>query len=663
MGKLIRSYNWSGTGLRPPATWPQSLRTTLAILLNSRFPMFLFWGSEAICFYNDAYRPSLGNDGKHPKALGSPGSEIWAEIWKDIKPQIDAILAGGDATWHEDQLLPIFRNGKLEDVYWTYSYSPVIDESGLPAGVFVTCTETTKTVQVIQELKNSNEKAKLAIDAGDLGVVEVNLVNEDVVISERIEEIFELKTGSKRNDFLLQIHPEDLIVRKQAYEKAFQNGRLEYESRVFRKDGSMRWIRLEGTIFFDANNKPHKMVSVVKDITAPKLFSEELTRQVAERTEELEKAHNLLLESNNYLQEIINVFSSALQVLEPVIENGNITDFVYKLTNQAYAEYAKTTPEALKGKRVSEIFPGYFATDSFKYIREVAITGVAKTWENHYAADGLDIYNEMGAVKMNGDIVVHLNDYTNLKQLQLQLERNITELKRSNENLEEFAHAASHDLKEPIRKIHFFTAQLKEQLGEQLTETQRRSFERIENATQRMGGLIDDLLLYSHVSQRPQEMESIDLSDKIKRVIDDLEIDIREKNAVIHVADMPTVKGHRRQLQQLLQNLISNAIKYSKADVPPVIEITHRFEIDNGKQYHLISVKDNGIGFDTTYSEKIFQMFTRLHGRNEYSGTGVGLSIAKKVAENHGGLIRAKSTPGEGSEFEVFLPVAEIDND
>lgn len=231
------------------------------------------------------------------------------------------------------------------------------------------------------------------------------------------------------------------------------------------------------------------------------------------------------------------------------------------------------------------------------------------------------------------------------------------ELQRSNSNLEEFAHAASHDLKEPVRKIYFFTNQLKHQLSAHLGETDLRSFYRIENATQRMGNLIDDLLLYSHVSHRPHETENVDLNQKVQAVLEDLELDIEEKKADIHVEKLPIVKGYRRQLQQLFQNLITNALKYSKRDVPPHITISASRVTENKKAYHLITVKDNGIGFDPEYADKIFQMFTRLHGKREYSGTGVGLSIAKKVVENHYGFIKAKSQPGEGSMFEIYLPV------
>jgi PAS domain S-box-containing protein len=158
MGALTRAKDWSKTPVGPVETWPQSLRTTLGILLNSKFPMFLFWGPEHICFYNDAYRPSLGNNGKHPEILGRKGAESWPEIWEFIAPLIDQVLTEGEATWNEDQLLPIYRNGKMEDVYWTFSYSPVKNDHGIITGVLVICNETTDKVNIRHELENSNER-------------------------------------------------------------------------------------------------------------------------------------------------------------------------------------------------------------------------------------------------------------------------------------------------------------------------------------------------------------------------------------------------------------------------------------------------------------------------------------------------------------------------
>jgi len=158
MGELTRNFDWAATPLGPPKEWPQSLKVTVGIILASKFPMFLWWGSEMIQFYNDAYRPSLGNNGKHPYALGQRGSESWPEVWEVIYPLIKQVQTTGDATWSEDQLVPIYRNGRIEDVYWTFSYSPVWGESPGVNGVLVVCTETTGKVlaneRLVQSAKN-----------------------------------------------------------------------------------------------------------------------------------------------------------------------------------------------------------------------------------------------------------------------------------------------------------------------------------------------------------------------------------------------------------------------------------------------------------------------------------------------------------------------------
>ena len=145
MGDLTRAFPWSETEVGAMHTWPPALRTMVGVLLGSRHPMFLWWGPGLIQFYNDAYRPSLGR-GKHPRALGQAGRECWPEIWDVIGPQIDAVMLRGESTWHEDQLIPIERNGTLQDVYWTYGYSPVRDDRGAVGGVLVVVTDTTSRV-------------------------------------------------------------------------------------------------------------------------------------------------------------------------------------------------------------------------------------------------------------------------------------------------------------------------------------------------------------------------------------------------------------------------------------------------------------------------------------------------------------------------------------
>jgi signal transduction histidine kinase len=189
-----------------------------------------------------------------------------------------------------------------------------------------------------------------------------------------------------------------------------------------------------------------------------------------------------------------------------------------------------------------------------------------------------------------------------------------------------------------------------------LKEEELVMFSKIESASIRMTNLIEDLIQYSQVTGHLLQKETVDLNQNIKQVIDDLELIIAQKNALIQIQPLPTVKGYDRQLQQLFQNLLSNALKYSKADVVPEITITSGSINEGGKSYHVIEVKDNGIGFDQKYANRIFEIFTRLHNKNEYTGNGIGLSIVKKIIENHGGRISVESKPGEGSAFKVYLP-------
>ncbi|SOD92545.1 PAS domain S-box-containing protein [Spirosoma fluviale] len=198
MGALTRQYNWSNTSLGTPDQWPQSLCVTLSIVLNARFPMFLWWGPELIQFYNDAYRPSLGNTGKHPTALGQKGEECWPEVWPTVYPLIKQVMDGGPATWSEDQLIPIYRNGQLDDVYWTFSHSPVKDESGRVAGVLVTCFETTQKVQSFNRLRASEQRFQQLVAKASVGIVVVSgqdlrieIVNESYaqLINRRLDDL------------------------------------------------------------------------------------------------------------------------------------------------------------------------------------------------------------------------------------------------------------------------------------------------------------------------------------------------------------------------------------------------------------------------------------------------------------------------------------------
>lgn len=292
--------------------------------------------------------------------------------------------------------------------------------------------------------------------------------------------------------------------------------------------------------------------------------------------------------------------------------------------------------------------------------------------ERHLRSIGKTLFDHQGkACQISGviqDVTVQVEEQrrgeeneallqSRVRERTLALETLNGELKRSNSHLEEFAHAASHDLKEPIRKVQVFTGQLIAKMGQRLSEEESLILGRIETASARMRMLVDDLMFYSYVSIRPREAESVDLREVMTQVLEDLELDIADKSALVAVGPLPVVSGYRRQLQQLFQNLLSNALKYSKAGVPPQVEITASNREEDGKWFHVIEVTDNGIGFKQEYASQIFHLFTRLHAKSEYSGTGIGLSIVKKIVENHNGTVTVESKPGKGTSFYVHLPV------
>jgi signal transduction histidine kinase len=409
------------------------------------------------------------------------------------------------------------------------------------------------------------------------------------------------------------------------------------------------------------------------EITISRMDAEHLITIFTDVTSTRE-AQLSLEHSARQLQTIIDRTQSGIFTLQPVKdEAGAVTDFRFGLANRALAAYVHQEPEKLIGRLGSEWFSGYKTNGLFDLYLDTYRNGTVNRFDFHYNADGIDAFIDMQCTRFQNEVLVTFTDYTPVKKLQLQLQSLVEELRRSNTNLEEFAYAASHDLKEPIRKVHFFADRLKEKLADRLQEEDRRLFGRMELATRRMGSLIDDLLVYSQVSLRPRQLEEVNLNGVVELVLGDLELEIEEKGARLEIAPLPTIAGHQRQLQQLFHNLLGNALKYSKPGVPPVIRVSSQIldsrELENllpadavRHSYHCIRVQDEGIGFEQAEAERIFNVFTRLHGNSEYRGTGVGLSIARKVAENHQGFLTASGEPGRGATFRLLLPVREEDD-
>ncbi len=243
-------------------------------------------------------------------------------------------------------------------------------------------------------------------------------------------------------------------------------------------------------------------------------------------------------------------------------------------------------------------------------------------------------------------------------------------LERSNTELERFAYVASHDLQEPLRKITTVGGRLTKKYGETLTDDGKMMLDMMTRAADRMKTLIESLLAFSRVARQEKDtaFENTDLNAVMGNIMNDFEIRIKETGADIQCQDLPEIEAIPQQVQQLFQNLVSNALKFSKPGTAPRITIhgqplpdsqKQELTLDAGRAYVHIAVSDNGIGFEKEYAERIFVIFQRLHGHAEYAGTGIGLAICKQVVENHGGTITADSVPGVGSTFNIILPVSQ----
>ena len=370
----------------------------------------------------------------------------------------------------------------------------------------------------------------------------------------------------------------------------------------------------------------------------------------------------------NLLDNILRHSPSGITVTEFIRnENGAIIDGRTIMANAITDKILGIPQELILSKKISEIDTHILKSSLFRKSLETLETGIP--FISQYYLEAKKRWIEVSVAKMDNDHLINVfTDVTDFKEAQLQLEKSLGELKRTNQNLQEFAYAASHDLKEPARKILYFSDRLENKLTDKINSDDIKLFKKMQKAALRMTTLIDDLLTYSSLNKTIINAELIDLNEKLKNVLEDLELEIQEKQAHIYSDNLPVIMGHRRQLGQLFQNIIGNALKYSSPGVSPEIRIhCKKVTIEKSgsdalsneelkKEYYLIEIHDNGIGFDQQDADRIFNVFTRLHGNAEYLGTGVGLSIARKVAENHGGFIKAESTINEGATFKIYFP-------
>ncbi|WP_276484028.1 PAS domain-containing sensor histidine kinase [Paraflavitalea pollutisoli] len=926
MVTLTRQFDWTTTPLGHYKTWPAALRITVNNLLNSRFPMFLLWGPQYIQFYNDAYRPSFGESGKHPQALGQPGQACWAEAWEILEPLLEQVRLKGEALWREDQPVPIHRNGRTETTYWTFSYSPVYDDQGEVVGVLSTCFETTDKVKGLEHLKEKADELAFAIEATELGTWDLNPATGRFTANDRLKDWFGIKPGEEIPLYVATnaIAAEDRQRVQQAIEQAMQissGGRYEETYTIIHPQMGMPKIVLaKGKAQFDDGHHATRLNGTLQDITeralaeweikkanqellqsfndapvaiatidrdrltftmANRFYGElvgrdpatildkpllealpeltgqgfdkllegvlttgiqyeakevpvdiirqgrletiyvdlvyqaqyggseqptgvlvvatDVTGQVQSRkkVEESEARFRTLIEEapvatclfvgrdmkvelandvmlsywgkddsilglplsqgvpelvgQNFLDILDEVYTSGITFGEQgapaqLLVNGKLDtyyfDYTYKplrnIHGQVYAimdmavdvtaqaaarQQLEATEAELRNAielaelatweidvptqhiRYSERLQSWLGikqatlqiTDSPRiHLKDRERVGLAmKRAMEPGGADTFDevytIINEVtgqqriihtrGTVRFGPDgraqtVVGTSRDVTLQQELETTLKQEVqlrTEelaalnenLTRSNEELSQYAYVASHDLQEPLRKIRVFSEMLAKL--DEGTGRGKMYLSRISQSAERMTMLITDLLEFSSLSNNSPEKGSVDLNAVIREVEKDFELLIEEKRATITIGQLPSVRAIKIQMNQLFYNIVGNALKFSRQDPTPHIEVLCTMataaELESyikkpipGVIYYKISIADNGIGFEREYADQIFEVFKRLHRKEVYAGSGVGLALCRRIVINHGGYMYATSAPGKGTTFYILLP-------
>lgn len=820
MGQIIYDKDWSSHPLGRPEHWPAALKVTLSNILKTAFPKFVWWGEDLICFYNDAFRPSLGLDGKHPSIIGAKAAVAWTENWDIIKPLMDQVLTTGKPVWSENQQIPLFRNGRIEDVYWTFSYSALIGDDENLAGIMATCTETTKTVLNLQKLEESEDMLKFAIDAAEMGTWDYNPHTNKFTGNERLKTWFGIAQDEEIELSLATeaIVPKDRHRVTQAIQQAIQGvngGKYDITYHIEnRKSKELKIVHALGRAWFNGSGEAYRFNGTLQDVTEQENSAEKLriaNQQIKKEKDRfkniidnapagiaifkgeeclVEMANSSLLELlgktpqelvgqklyqavpeivagvstlfeeihrkresvsgteftlpitrkgkvvNAYFDFILHPLNKdSDDVLEVMLITNEVTDYVVsrntleenesqfrnlvlqspiamailrgdslviEMANQKLLDHFwKRTWDDVIGKSLIEIFPELEHQEYVSQLTKVLETGqpvrkqeskaiVVKddeTFEFYIDYIYLPLKEVDGSVS---GVMITVTDVTDqflakeklvnfsnemeelvkertelLKKANDKLHQSVKKLEYANAELESFTYVSSHDLQEPLRKIQIYTSRILEQEQENLTKTCKIYFEKISVSASRMRTLIDDLLTFSLLEEDEMEFMPTDLNEVFNQVIENLSGQIEETGANVSSSNLPRIHAVPFQMRQVFSNLLGNALKFSRDNIPPVIEIRTEtakqqdlegLSLNTNKTYHKIIIKDNGIGFAEEQAGQIFEVFKRLHDKSEYEGTGMGLSIVNKIILKHEGAIQATGTDGKGAIFTIYLP-------
>ena len=542
------------------------------------------------------------------------------------------------------------------------------DAAGQALSMTGVCWDVTERHLVERSLHESQERFALAVEGSRDGIWDWNVSTNQVFYSSRWKSMLGYEDHEIENQFSAWerlVHPEDLTHAQQILKEYFAGQRPEYtvEFRMLHKSGDWRWILARGVAQRDATGGVIRLSGSHTDISERKRAEEELHRakEVAESANRVLDSSLKSIADGVIVADATGKFLFWNVVAEEIIGLG-ATDTPIEGWTSRYGCFLTdmVTPYPPEDLPLVRTIRGESVHDVDLFIRN------PKKPEGVWiSVNGRPLMDHAG--ELRGGVVV-FRDMTERRQAQETLARQARELARSNTELQQFAYIASHDLQEPLRKVQSFGDMLAKDAGPALSVDGLDYLKRMQNAAARMQQLINDLLSYSRVASQAQPFVTVDLARVASEVLTDLESRIASTGGQVQLGELPSLDADPLQMRQLLQNLIGNALKFHRPNVPPVVSVqsrrvTPKTGLLAGLSAWEITVQDNGIGFDEKYLDRIFAPFQRLHGRGEYEGTGIGLAICYKIAHRHGGTITARSVPGEGSRFIVTLPLVQETRD
>ncbi|MEO5889599.1 MAG: PAS domain-containing protein [Ferruginibacter sp.] len=420
MGELIRNYDWEKTSLGVPDNWPLTLQNIVGIVLHAASPQFLFWGKDLLSFYNDSFRPSLGIDGKHP-AIGKKAKDTWPEIWDLIGPLIENVMSTGEAVFFEDQLVPFFRNGKIEDIYWTFSYSPAYGDDGKIAGVFVTCIETTSKVKAMASVHETKNQMQFAIEAAELGTWELNPMTNKFTGNTRLKEWFGLQPGEEIELSLATsvIAEKDKARVNEAISKAltYESGGI-YDIEYLVQNpvtGIETIVKAKGKAYFNEEKQPYTFNGTLQDVTHEANTRKQLARELIEQKLVRKKVE----ESEAHLQLLRNSVPAMLFYAD--------SEQRYQSYNEVFMDWFKVNATEAIGKTIRE-FIGETAYGIASPYLDRAYSGEQVRYQVH-APSRMNLGKWLDIVytpHLNAEgkvigVFIHAMDITQSKQTELSL--------------------------------------------------------------------------------------------------------------------------------------------------------------------------------------------------------------------------------------------------